>query len=429
MLKKAYRMGIDVGGTHTKAIALDNQTHEIVAKASVKTTHDHPDGVAAGVVASFEKCLKVGNISPDDVVFIAHSTTQATNALLEGDVASVGVLGMGKGFFENIMAKKQTNIGDVTLTTGKKIHVVSDYQKVPLTKERVAQSIDGLLSQGAGVIVASKAFGVDDMQEELLVRSACMERGIPCSMASDITKLYGLTIRTRTAAINASILPKMLSTANSTEQSVRNAGIKVPLMIMRGDAGVMDIDEMRKRPVLTMLSGPAASVVGALMYLRASNGIYFEVGGTSVNIGVIKNGRLWIMPLWEATAPTSTLWMYGCWASPAGAWCARPTERLWTSGLGAPISPAVSTPHSRRRKKLRIPNWFLSPPSRRSRRLCGHRVEKRQAHRHHQHLRCQYPGAGGREVLCPRQPGVLHESIRPLAEYLGLSEEETAGRF
>ncbi len=291
MLKKAYRMGIDVGGTHTKAIALDNQTHEIVAKASVKTTHDHPDGVAAGVVASFEKCLKVGNISPDDVVFIAHSTTQATNALLEGDVASVGVLGMGKGFFENIMAKKQTNIGDVTLTTGKKIHVVSDYQKVPLTKERVAQSIDGLLSQGAGVIVASKAFGVDDMQEELLVRSACMERGIPCSMASDITKLYGLTIRTRTAAINASILPKMLSTANSTEQSVRNAGIKVPLMIMRGDAGVMDIDEMRKRPVLTMLSGPAASVVGALMYLRASNGIYFEVGGTSVNIGVIKNGR------------------------------------------------------------------------------------------------------------------------------------------
>jgi N-methylhydantoinase A/oxoprolinase/acetone carboxylase beta subunit len=293
MTKKEIRMGIDVGGTHTKAVAIDNGTHEIVGNPSVvKTTHDDPMGVAAGVVAAFQNCLKENGIGADEVIFVAHSTTQATNALLEGDVANVGVFSMARGGLEGFLAKRQSYIPDIDLRTGRKITVKNAFVKRKnLTVEKIGETIRYLKDQGSQVIVSSMAFGVDSQEEEQRIKDSAIQAGLMSTMASEITKLYGLTRRTRTAAINASILPKMLNTADSTERSVRSAGVTVPLMIMRGDGGVMDISEMRKRPILTMLSGPAASVMGSLMYLRASNGIYFEVGGTSTNIGVIKNGR------------------------------------------------------------------------------------------------------------------------------------------
>lgn len=293
MSNRKIRVGIDVGGTHTKAVALDNETNEIIGEGIVMTSHDDPElGVAAGVIECFEKCLTENHIDPNDVVFIAHSTTQATNALLEGDVAKVGILAMAKPGLEGMLAKSQSKIGDIDLGTGRKIETVHTFlTNKQVNKESVTKVVDELIDQGSQVICASQAFGVDSMDRELLVKEVAESKGLMVSVASEISKLYGLTRRTRTACINGSILPKMMNTANSTELAVRRQGVDVPLMIMRGDGGVMDVEEMKKRPVLTMLSGPAASVMGALMYLRASNGIYFEVGGTSTNIGVIKNGR------------------------------------------------------------------------------------------------------------------------------------------
>ena len=291
-MTRSVRMGIDVRGTHTKAVALDNDTHEIIGKVQVKTSHDHPKGVAAGVVESFQQCMDENGIAPEDVVFVAHSTTQATNALVEGDVAKVGVIGMSKGGIEGFLSKRQTRLDNIELEEKKQIEIVIEFIKLKdLNKSSAEDAIQRLEDKGAKVLVASMAFGVDDDGPENLIHKASEAKNISTTMASDITKLYGLTRRTRTAAINASILPKMLDTANSTEESVKGAGVEVPLMIMRGDGGVMEISEMKKRPVLTTLSGPAASVMGSLMYLRASNGVYFEVGGTTTNIGVIKNGR------------------------------------------------------------------------------------------------------------------------------------------
>lgn len=293
-MSKQIRVGIDVGGTNTKAVAIDNSTYEIVGVGIIPTTHDHELGVSAGVIESFKKCLTENNISSDEVVFIAHSTTQATNALVEGDVAKVGVIGIADGGLVGFLSKIQGKIKDIELDESGKRKITTAYRFInrkDFSRELVSKVMDELIAEGCGVIAASKTFGVDGMDEELLIKDLGKEKGIEVCAASEISKLYGLTRRTRTAVINGSILPRMISTADSTEDAVKKAGIEAPLMIMRGDGGVMDIEEMRNRPVLTMLSGPAASTVGALMYLRVSNGIFFEVGGTTTDIGVIKNGR------------------------------------------------------------------------------------------------------------------------------------------
>ncbi len=289
---RLVRIGIDVGGTFTKAVLLDNDTHEIIGQAVVPTTHTAEAGVAAGVIDAFRRVLDSARITAAEVVFIAHSTTQATNALLEGDVAPVGVIGMGRGAVESRLARSQTVIGDIELSAGRLISSTHAFLRSDeLGAGAVRAAVEGLRAQGARVIVASDAFSVDDARAEEQVMAAAGELGLPATGGHEISKLYGLTIRTRTAVINASILPKMVETAQLTHESVRAAGIAAPLMIMRGDGGVMDLTEVQKRPVLTMLSGPAASVAGALMYLRVSDGIFFEVGGTSTNIGVIRGGH------------------------------------------------------------------------------------------------------------------------------------------
>jgi len=292
MSERKVRIGIDVGGTFTKAVVIDNETREVIGKSSTLTTHTAQEGVAEGVIYVFQRALADFDIDPRNVAFLAHSTTQATNALLEGDLAPVGIVGMGGGGIGGMLAKSQTVIGDITLVSGRKLltyHTFLNTNK--LTPEDARMAIEKLLAQGAKVIVASDSFSVDDGSNEKVVMDEAAKLGVPVTGGSDISKLYGLTIRTRTAVVNASILPKMFETANMTEGSVRQAGIEAPLMIMRGDGGVMDTTEMRKRPILTMLSGPSATVAGALMYLRVSDGVFFEVGGTSTNIGVIRNGR------------------------------------------------------------------------------------------------------------------------------------------
>jgi N-methylhydantoinase A len=293
MAKRHIRVGIDVGGTFTDAVAIDNDTLEIVNQVKVHTTHRAKAGVAEGVIQALIKLLEQGHFASDEIVFIAHGTTQATNALLEGDVAATGIVGMGHGI-DGLRARGETDVEDMELARGRILHTFHTWLDTtrPPSDEAILAAIDDLVKQGAQAIVAAEAYSVDDPTNEQHVMDVTKAKGLPGCGSHQISKRYGLKARTRTAVINASILPTMIRTADMTESSVRQAGIGSPLMIMRGDGGAMSIDEMRSRPILTLLSGPAAGVAGALMYARISEGVFLEVGGTSTDISAIKNGQV-----------------------------------------------------------------------------------------------------------------------------------------
>ncbi len=291
-LKKRVRIGIDVGGTFTKAVAIDISDGTIITKSTVPTTHDDDTGVSKGIVNSLEKLVSTSDIRLEEIELIAHSTTQAINALLESDTSKVGIIGMGVGpEKQNVI--KRTNLQKSGTNTRNDLKISYRFLDTShlISEQEVRDAISQLQKEGATAIVATEAFSVDDPSNELFVMKIANSLNIPATASHEISGIYGLEIRTLTAAVNGSVMPKTVQVSDFVEKAIRQTGISAPLMIMKGDGGVTNMETFRTKPILTMLSGPAASVAGALLYLKVTNGIFVEVGGTSTNICTIRAGK------------------------------------------------------------------------------------------------------------------------------------------
>jgi N-methylhydantoinase A/oxoprolinase/acetone carboxylase beta subunit len=153
------------------------------------------------------------------------------------------------------------------------------------------QALARLADAGAKAVCVAEAFAPDDSTCEDAVAELAAELKLPVTTSSGLTGLYGLELRTVTAALNASILPIALRTAEVVEDGVAAAGVTCPVMVMRGDGGATDLAGFRAAPARTLYSGPAASVAGALRTLRIGDGVIIEVGGTSTNVAAITAGR------------------------------------------------------------------------------------------------------------------------------------------
>ena len=284
------RVGVDVGGTFTKAVAIDGLTGELVARCVVPTTHDAAAGVAEGVVTCVAKVA--ADVGAANIELVTHSTTQAVNALLEGDVVRVGVFGLGrKPDLKKV--RRRTSLAGVELSPGRRLPASPVFFDVTdgLSPDDVRREMQRIIGEGVGAVSVAEAFSPDDDRNEQTVVQIARDAGLPACASTELSGLYGLELRAVTAAVNASILPIAVRTAEFVEQGVHDAHISAPLMVMRGDGGATNLSGFREAPAKTLYSGPAASVAGALRSGAITDGVIVEVGGTSTNVAAIRDGR------------------------------------------------------------------------------------------------------------------------------------------
>jgi N-methylhydantoinase A len=301
------RLGVDVGGTFTDLLLHDEKTNRTFQAKTPSTPEDQSIGVAAGVKLICEKA----GISPAELDLILHGTTVATNAVLEGKGARVGLL-VTEGFEYTLhLAKAWTPgplFGWINMEKPDPLAALADTRGIPermnargevvkaLDVAAATKLMDDLCSSGIEALTISLMHSYANPAHERALRDIVAARfpDIPVSLSSDILPEFREYDRAITTVMNDYVRPIMKRYLSRIEDRLASDGVTARLHIVRSDGGLMSAAAASERPVHTVLSGPAGGVTSTMMLSRRSGFsklLAFDMGGTSTDVAVIIDGQ------------------------------------------------------------------------------------------------------------------------------------------
>ncbi|MBN1399611.1 MAG: hydantoinase/oxoprolinase family protein [Anaerolineae bacterium] len=281
----AIALGIDTGGTYTDAVLVEYGTNKVLLSAKALTTKRD---LTIGIRAAVQQIVgHADGISAAEVSLVSLSTTLATNAIVEGNGAPIcalligyaGRLDPGINVCEALGTERVVLIPGGHRTTGE------EWEPLDLEAARAAIALHAPAVAGFAV---SGYFGTRNPEHELAVRDlVCQMTGLPVTCGHDLTHRLDALRRATTVALNARLIPLLCDLIDSVERIMEEQGIHAPLMVVKGDGSLMDAAVARERPIETILSGPAASVVGAQHLAKGEDMVVVDMGGTTTDIAVI----------------------------------------------------------------------------------------------------------------------------------------------
>jgi N-methylhydantoinase A/oxoprolinase/acetone carboxylase beta subunit len=279
-------LGIDTGGTYTDAV-LWSQQAGVVAKAKALTTrHDLAEGISGAVDA----VLAQAAVDPGAIKLVSMSTTLATNALVEGQGGRVALVMIG--FKPEDLARDGLAAalgGDplVQCPGGHDVH--GNAARLDLSD--LEARLPALAGEVSGFAVAAY-FSTRNPAHEIAAREMIRTRtGLPVTTSHELSSKLGGPRRALTTLLNARLISMIDRLVAATEGFLDRRGIRAPLMVVRGDGALVSAAFARTRPIETILSGPAASLVGARHMTGLDDAVVSDIGGTTTDVAVLDRGR------------------------------------------------------------------------------------------------------------------------------------------